>query len=144
MTAVALFDALSSNDRERQQFLARFASHMIAGLLADLERLAGYEREFASTPRSRPEQELEVRRSVWALYSVWAEEADEVLSRARALSGRGVAVDGVDRLDEAVGRVLARLSVPPEQTARAVDDTRQGRAVPAKELRDELHGRLRA
>jgi hypothetical protein len=154
MTAVSLFDALAREDlaaassaapQVRRQLLARFAEQLVADQLAELHRLGEYEREFASTPGRDPAHELEVRRTVWSLYADWADEADLVLSRARSSAAAGGAVaPAADRLDQAIGRVRARLSVTPEQTARAIEDARQGRVIPAEELRDELRARLRA
>jgi hypothetical protein len=154
MTAVSLFDALAREDsaaassagpEERRRLLTRFAGQLVADQLSELDRLGEYERQFASTPGRDPGHELDVRRTVWLLYAAWADEADLVLSRARSWDSAGAAVPAsADQLDQAIGRVRARLSVPPEQTARAIEDARQGRVIPAKELRDELRARLRA
>ena len=124
--------------------LARFAELLLEAALSDLERLGEYERQFASAPRRDAGQEVEVRGTVWRMYADWADEAEGLLARARSLAAAGAAVSGSDRLDHTIGRVRARLSVTPEQTARAIEDARQGRVIPAKELRDELHARLRA
>jgi hypothetical protein len=47
-------------------------------------------------------------------------------------------------LEDAYGRVSARLKLTPEMIARATEQVRQGQAIPIKELRDELRARVRA
>src|SRR5690348_3785350 len=66
--------------------------------------------------------------------------AFQILDRAASLGARRLA--RVDELQDALGRTRARLTVTPEQIAGAKEQVRQGRIVPAKELRDELHARL--
>lgn len=116
---------------------------LVATQLSRLERLAEYERQCASTPRTDAVQELEVRRSIWRLYAGWAADADNLLSRA-LLAAAGDAVEGLERLDQAIGSVRARLSVAPERTAAAVADARHGRVISAQVLRHELRPRHRA
>jgi hypothetical protein len=82
-------------------------------------------------------------RSVWRLYFQWADEAEQVLERADALARPDRRIAGLKELNEAFGRARARLTVTPEQIARAKEQARRGQIVPAKELRDELHARLR-
>ena len=137
MTAISLFDLLA-RDGARDP-LARFAESLVAGSLADYERLRTYEQQFATARLSEPAQELERDRAVWQRYSEWTDEAEQVLSRARARVAAGTAIEGLDRLDDAIGRTRARLSVTPEQLAKGREQVRQGQFVPARELRDELH-----
>jgi hypothetical protein len=149
MTAVPLFDALAhppvaTPAGTDPKLLARFAEQLVSAALADLDRLRTYEREFVSAPRNDPVQELEVRRSVWRLYSDWADVAEDVLARAKPLVSVRVSGSAVDDLDLAIGKVRARLTVSPEQTTQAILNAKQGRTRPAKELRDELRSRLRS
>ena len=44
---------------------------------------------------------------------------------------------------DAYGRVRARLKLTPEMITHAMEQIRQGQAVPMKELRDELRARVR-
>src|SRR5689334_920910 len=107
MTAISLFDVLA---RERAGTptaraepgdpLARFADSLVAAALADFERLREYEQQFATARLSDAAQELERDRAVWQLYSAWTDEAEQVLSRARARAAAGAAIEGLDRLDD--------------------------------------------
>lgn len=146
MTVVSLFDAVAESsgglDAHTEGVLARFVGRLVTDVLADLDQLAEYERDFVTQSREAS-QELEVRRRVWQVYAEWAQRAQSVLDRARSYAGKDLAAE-IDQLDRAIGRVQARLMVTPEQTARAIEDARQGRVIPAKELRDELRARLRA
>lgn len=148
MTAVSLYDVLVRDGADTPSVpgdpLTQFAGSLVAAALADFERLREYEQKFATARLSEPAQELERDRAVWRLYAEWADDAEQVLSRARARAAAGAPILGLDRLDDAIGRVRARLSVTPEQLASAREQVRQGQFVPAKELRDELHARLRA
>lgn len=94
-------------------------------------------------PVADPVVDLELRRSIWQLYGEWAAEAEQVYARARSLEPSGIRLETVERLDDAIGRVSARLSLRPEQVANAKEQVRQGQTVLAKELTDELHARLR-
>jgi hypothetical protein len=153
MTAVSLFDVLAAGGGGGGSApgpaapgdpLTQFAASLVAAVFADFERLREYQQQFATARLSDPAQELERDRAVWQLYSAWADEAEQVLSRASARAAAGAAIKGLDRLDDAIGRTRARLSVTPEQIARGREQARQGQFVPAKGLRDELHARLRA
>lgn len=152
MTILMLFDALSrqepptaaSGETEHSQIPGQFAEELVLAAIADHDRLRAYERRFAWAPMQDSGQELEVRQSVWRVFANWADEAEGVLLRARSLAAKGRAIQGVDQLDLAVGRVRARLTVSPEKTVQAMEDARQGRVIPAEELRDELRARLRA
>jgi hypothetical protein len=148
MTAVSLFDVLvghgAGTPAAPGDLLTQFAGSLVAAALADFERLREYEQQFATARLREPVQELERDRVVWRLYAEWADEAEQVLDRARARVAGGAAIEGLDRLDDVIGRTRARLSVTPEQIARGREQARQGQFVPAKGLRDELHARLRA
>jgi hypothetical protein len=148
MTAVGLFDILASDQiiaadaaRSSDQ-LRQLAEKLIAASLADLERVREYESNLAMPQVHDPAVDLKLSRSIWQLYKDWAADAEQVLGRARSLMG--VHVEGAERLDDAIGRILARVSVAPEQIAKAKQQVREGQFIPAKELRDELNARLRA
>jgi hypothetical protein len=148
MTAVSLFDTLAGGGArtptgtgraDPDDPLTRFAGSLVAAALADFQRLREFEQQFATARLSEPAQELERDRVVWRLYAEWADEAEQVLDRARTRVAAGAAVEALDRLDDLIGRTRARLSVTPEQIARGREQARQGQFVPAKGLRDELH-----
>jgi hypothetical protein len=149
MTAVSLFDVLARRDcsagadaKAALANLGALAEKLVANSLADYARVREYEEQFAWSVPREPSDDLEVMQSVSRLYSDWANEAAEILDRVASLGGRRLA--GAGELHDALGRTRARLTVTPEQIAKAKEQVRQGRIVPAKELRDELHARLRA
>jgi hypothetical protein len=152
MTAISLFDLLARSDQSGPPAdaaaagrLARFADRMVESILGDLERLRGDEQVLLDTRGEGDDGlELDLLRSLWNLYGEWSRDADQVLSRVRQLRSLGHAVRDADRLEDAYGSVRARLSVTPEQVIQGRDSVRQGQAIPAKELRDELRTRLRA
>jgi len=149
MTAVSLFDVLARRDcgagadaKAPMANLGALAEKLVANSLTDFARVTEYEEQFAWSVVREPQEDLEVMRTVSRLYADWADEAAQVLDRVASLGGRRLA--GADELHDALGRTRARLTVTPEQIAKAKEQVRQGRIVPAKELRDELHARLRA
>jgi hypothetical protein len=145
MTALSLFDVVAREDRgaagpSAASELKRFAAQLVDDSLADLQRLRGHEEQLVNSspiPVCRPD----IIRALWQLYREWADDAEEVLSRAKSVDN---SLQGIDRLYDAIGRVRARLSVSPEQTIRAMEQAIRGEVVPVKELRDELRARLRA
>jgi hypothetical protein len=151
MTAVSLFDVLArrgsvgaAGANAAPADLIAFAEKLVAGSLADFARVRDYEEQFAWSARREPQEDLEVMRTVAGLYADWADEAAQVIKRVESLGGGSRRIAGIEELHDALGRTRARLTVTPEQIANAKEQVRQGRVVPAKELRDELHARLRA
>jgi hypothetical protein len=156
MTAIGLFDALAGPEEPGQPEepsrtprrggsavdLAALAGRLVAEPLEDVRRIREYERQFIFQTEREPAVDLEARRSVWRMFEVWAEEAEQVLSRAASVARSGAPVAGVAELEDAVGRVRARLTVRPEQIARAREQEWQRQFVPVKELRGEFHARL--
>lgn len=151
MTAVGLLDVLARQrgeslhpDPEAADRLGRLAEDLVESSLADLQRLWSYERDFVNTRQMHATEEVELRRSIWQLFRDWADDAKQVRDRTRALEKSAITVEGSNRLEELLGNVEARLSVTPEKIAAAAAQARDGQFIPAKELRDELHARLRA
>jgi hypothetical protein len=151
MTAVSLFDLLAragagagNGERARDERLMQFAQGLVEEALADWERVRRYEEEFTSADWEPGGLGLEVTRSLYSMYEKWAADAEQVLARTRELATQGWAVASAESLEDAYGRVKARLKLTPEMVARAMEQVRQGQTVPAKELRDELRARIRA
>jgi hypothetical protein len=146
MTALSLFDVVAREDRGARagpgaaSELARAATQLVSDSLADLQRIRSDEEQLTSSS-SEPVCRPDVIRAIWQLYREWADDAEEVLSRAKSVDK---SLQGIEQLDDAIGRVLARLSVTPDQTIRGLEQAIRGEIVPAKELRDELRARLRA
>jgi hypothetical protein len=143
MTAVALFDVLAREEGAREPSaatpsprLAKLAAKLVESALTDLERVREYESQFA-TPQS-----ADVARSIYELYEAWARDAEQVLARVNAHCGTDVQQS--ETLADAYCRIRARLGLRPEQIARAREQVRQGLAIPAEELRNELRARHRA
>lgn len=151
MTAVSLFDLLAragsvaaDGGRVRDDRLAQFAHGLVEEALADWDRVRRYEEEFTSADWGPSGLGLEVTRSLYSMYEKWAADAEQVLARTRHLASEGRAVTNADSLEDAYGRVKARLKLTPDMVARAVEQVRQGQGIPAGELRDELRARIRA
>lgn len=149
MTAVSLFDTLFREEQnshvgsgEPDTHLAELAAKLVASSLADLGRILEYEELSRRADPLDAALELEILRSVWQLFEQWAAEADQVFARVSSLKSAGALVPGTDQLGDAIGRTRARLSVTPEQTARAKAQIRQGQCVPLSELRNELAEKL--
>jgi hypothetical protein len=149
MSGTLLFDILASRGDPRAGSgvapgsLPWLAQELLLASLADLDRLQLYERRLASSEGTEPSSELELLRSIFQMYDEWAREAEQVLARIRGLVPGEVPANEVDRLDHAIGTIRARLTVSPERIVKSKEQARQGEFVPAKELRDELHARLR-
>jgi hypothetical protein len=148
VTATSLFDILARDVESgigvgNQKQLFPLAEKMISVCLSDLGHLRGYEQDLSLTTVSGSKLELELRQTIWQLYKEWAAAADELYQRARLLQFRGVSVQGIDHLNDEIGRIQARLTVKPEQLVKARQQVRNGQIIPAKELRDELNAKLR-
>jgi hypothetical protein len=150
MTAVGLLDVLARQcstsgnlDADESRQLTRLAAELIESSLADLQRLKNYERQYVTHQVAGPEEELELRRLIWDLLRQWADDATHLLNGVKSLLHAGLTIEGLNALDDALGRVEARLTVTPQQIAAAIAQAREGQFIPAKELRDELHARLR-
>jgi hypothetical protein len=146
MTAVALFDALALRagvpaDESRSGGLISLAERLIEQSLSDLARVREYEVQFGSPELTSPSA-IDVLTSVYRLYEQWAREAEQVRSRLEALRQTGHSVPASDSLEDAYGRVRARLEVTPEKMSRALEQVRQGEIVSGQGLRDELRTRL--
>jgi len=148
MTAIPLFDALVRQDIEgalpdpdRPYRLAQLAEKLVDSVLADLDRIGEYERQFGS-PDVYGDSAVEVLQSIYKLYEDWEGEAEQVLTRARQVSGRGKHIDRLGQLEDACGRVYARLGITPEKMARSIEQLRTGRVVSAETIRNELRARL--
>lgn len=144
MTAVLLYDALARSGRAASGTSAELAEQMARSALEDLRRYEDYERRYGGVSGGTGEAELSLLRSVWQLFDGWARDAVQVLERVRECIGRGEAVASGEALEDAYGRVRARLGVTPEQILRGLQQIRDGKGIAGKELRDELRARLRA
>jgi hypothetical protein len=149
MSGTSLFDILAAEGLhgERREGasagLPWLAQDLVCASMAELERLQLYEERFTSKAVCDATSELAVLRSIFQMYEQWAVDAEQVLIRVRALGPQGLPPDEVNRLDDGVGLIRARLTVDPERIMKSKEQARQGQFVPAKELRDELHARLR-
>ena len=151
MTAVSLFDLLARagsdadrGDRVAGERLVQFAQRLVEEALADWERVRRYEEQFGSADWGPGGLGLEVTRSLYSMYEKWAADAEQVLARTRHLASGGRIVASAESLEDAYGRVRARLKLTPDMLARAMEQVRQGQTIPARELRDELRARVRA
>src|SRR5690348_5240786 len=113
MTALSLFDVVAREDRSARAGphaapeLAKFATQLLNDSLADLQRISNHEEQLTSSspePVCRPD----VIRAIWQLYREWVDDAEKILSRAKSVDK---SLKGIEQLDNAIGRVLARLSV---------------------------------
>ena len=116
---------------------------MVAVSLSDLNYVRDYERNLLLPTVTDSGLELELRQAIWQLYKEWETTAEELYRRARTLLHDGFGVQGIDQLNDEIGRVQARLTVKPEQLVKARQQVGDRHVVPAKELRDELNARLR-
>jgi hypothetical protein len=145
MTALSLFDVLVSRQGGRgAPDLSGFAAQLVQSALADLQRIGEYERQYGAAATGDAEFQRQLTRSVYDLYSDWARDAEQILVRVGELTSAGTVVAEARELVDAHGRVRARLSVTPQQVADAQRQVREGRTIPASELRDELRARIRA
>ena len=148
MTGITLYDALAqaggAADEPLAGHLKRLAERLIAGVLADLERVRELEGQCLTQDWRDADLHRRLTRSVYELYREWAAEGEQVLARVRPSSGTTASIPRADELEDAVCRVRARLQLTPEQIERATEQVRRGQIIPAKELRNELRARIRA
>lgn len=146
MTALPLYDLLARRTRGNAApagDLAHFAGQLVQSTLADLEQVADYERQYGGA-RGEPEFDRQLAQSIAELYEQWARQAEQLLGRIAELTSTGACVPDAQRLADACGKIRARLSVSPLQIADANRQVREGKTIPASELRNERRARLRA
>jgi hypothetical protein len=150
MTAIFLFDVLADepdtgrSDSHRMVQLAQFAGKLVESSLADWRRILDVEQEIGSLEHITPQKLVDVSRSVYEMYEAWAREAEQVLSRIRHFSSAGYPVSRSEDLEDAYAKVSNRLALTPEKISRAIEQVRQGLAIPMQEIRDGLNARIRA
>jgi hypothetical protein len=150
MIAVSFFDSLAGNGDillkgEPSQIapMADLAAKYADSALADWKRILECEDQYGSTEFATPAAEAAANRSLYDVYQKWAIEAEQVLIRARQLATRGCRIDNAEALEDAYGRIQARLKLTPEMIERAKEQIRLGQGIPIKELRDGLPARVR-
>ena len=79
--------------------------------------------------------------AVRRMYQHWAGQADELLRRVRAGGSNRQPPVGTEKLEYAVGRTLAMLSISPEALELADKQIRKGELVSVEEVRRELRAR---
>lgn len=146
MTALPLYDLLARRGRGNAVptgDLANFAGRLVQSALADLEQVADYERQYGAA-RGEDEFDRQLAQSIAELYEQWLQQAEQLLGRIAELASAGTPVPDAQRLADACGKTRARLSVTSLQIADANQQVREGKTIPASELRNELRARLRA
>jgi hypothetical protein len=139
VTAISLFDNLGP----QEQRIGQLAAQLVESALADWNQLRQYESDFTPFDWSDAAAAMSIEQSIYALHQQWAEEAEQVVCRAKKLSGAGHDVPKTGLLEDALWLTRARLQMTPQEMARAMEQVKQGQCTPAKELRDELRARLR-
>jgi phage/plasmid-associated DNA primase len=146
MTAVPLFDILAhsqGSDADGPR-LAQLAEKLVESALADWQRVLDYEQQFSSAELATPALESQFNQSIYRIYQEWAADAEQILQRTRSLAARGYPVENGRALEDAHGRVGARLKLTPQMLARATEQVRRGETTPIEELRNELRSRVRS
>ena len=150
MTSVALLDALADTElgpaisaTECLSQRAALAHDLVVSTLEDLERVRSYEQMILRAAGSAPLRPA-MRESAWKLYAEWAQEAVQVVDRVKPLARQGIAVPELAQLDDSLAGVRARLSISAAQVEASVEQARRGQSISVKDLRDELHTRVRA
>ena len=148
MIAVSLFDALvrevdADPDCASSLEVAQLASKYVESSLADWQRILECENQIGATSSMPPATRAKINRSLYDVYRNWANEAEQVLSRARTLANHGHEVTQAAALEHAFGRVQARLKLAPETVERAMSQIDAGGALPIVDLRGEIHSRIR-
>jgi hypothetical protein len=148
MTPVALYDALAQAGGAADEPIAGrlrwVAERLLAGALADLQRVRELEEQCLTQDWRDAELHRRLTRSIYDLYREWATEAEQLLGRVQRPAGAAALIPRVDELDDAFWRVRARLQLTPEQIEHATEQARRGQTIPAEELRNELRARVRA
>jgi len=75
------------------------------------------------------------------LYRQWADQSDELLDRVRGYGLRERFAAPFDRLEDAVGRTRAMLSITLESLEQADEEIRTGNVMSLGEVRRELRAR---
>jgi hypothetical protein len=119
-------------------------TELINSLLGDLARLRASEDEQFQVEVGDFNLDLARLRSVWLTFEQWVNRAEQIRSKVCAEEASNLPHGALTALDDGIGCVRARLSVTPEQIAKANEQVRRGQWMPAKELRDEFNSRLRA
>ena len=145
MTGITLYDALAQAGGAATERLTLLAERLVAGTLADLQRVRELEEHCLAQDWRDAELHGRLTRLIYELYQDWVTEADQVLDLVHPSSGAGgTSIARADELEEACWRIRARLQLTPEQIERAIDQARRGQTIPAEELCKELRALVRA
>jgi hypothetical protein len=129
---------LSDRDLAKDRLLLA-AEAAIAAAVGDLAAIEVLDRssratDWLSGPRS-------VAAAIRRQYEAWLTAAESLQQRVEQVKKQAGSVEGSDRLEQAVGRTLARLAVSLEELAAAVQEGRAGqvrRFASVEEMRREL------
>ena len=136
-----LLDLLASPAGEQgtDRALAERAGQLMEFALAEYDRIAGLDENLGRLALRHTDRQgaAAIRR----LYQQWVEQADELLHRVRTHGLRERLADGYEKLERAVGRTLAMLSVTLDSLERADEQIQKGEVVSAEEIRRELRAR---
>ena len=149
MSTIELLDALAKSDlgphvpdKVRLTRRLTLLHEMINSTLGDLRRIEEFEQMLLDASAGLP-LTMEMRDSVWRLFTAWVEEAVQIRVRAQTLVDQGAFVSTLSQLENALGRTRAKLSLTPSQISAAIEQVNQGKFTPIKEMRNELGARLR-
>ena len=131
---VLLTDATTGKDR-----LTRAVESAIAAALADLAAIEAFDK--ATGPEHVLWFDRPVAMAVRALYEAWVSAAEALQGRAAAAVARAGPMTGRDKLEYAVGKTMARLSITVDDLEESVRDGIEGRETrfaSVEEMRREL------
>ena len=131
---VLLTDATYGKDR-----LTRAVESAIAGAVAELAIIESFDKATATASAfdfNRP-----AAAAVRAMFEAWVATAEALEQRVQAAVVRAGKMAGADKLEHAVGRTLARLSITLDDVEQSARDEVEGRVVrfaSMEEMRREL------
>lgn len=134
MVALPLLDVVMSSDRTERA--AHMATQLAEAALGELRQIEMIEEGLAPaglTHFDRPTVVL-----IRGMYEQWARESESLLTRIEQAEQRFAAVPPAQPLRDALGRVLAMLSVSLEDMEAGRRDIAEGRLISAEEVRREL------
>jgi len=125
MDPLPTLDVLLNDPATGKDRLTRAVESAVAAALAELAAIEAF--DAASAPAGALWFDRPVATAVRRLYEAWVAMAEALHARAAAAVGRAGPMVGTDKLEYAVGKTLARLSITIDDMEESVHDGIEGR-----------------
>ena len=135
MDPLPTLDVLLSDPATGKDRLTRAVESAIAAALAELSAVEAFDK---ATAPDLYQFDRPVAAAVRHLFEGWVSTAEPLGARVAAAVGLAGPMRGADKLEYAVGKTMARLSITLDDHEQSLRDVVEGRTISLEELRREL------